>query len=89
MEVLAVMQSFPPNKQHSIGSIKASAHAARKTVHRCIDEFEAAGYLVKKQIGQHHGKPGREVYVLSANQQNPISSKTKQANEQEDDLPPW
>lgn len=88
-ELLAVLQSFPATRKHSIKSLKAYTHTDYETICRCIKELEDAGLLVKHSF--ENGKRRKTVYTLSASaiQPTPLSSKTKQVSEQEDDLPPW
>ena len=84
LELLAALQSFPENWEHSISSLKACAHAGSRTVHKCIDELENAGFLIKRQGGNGH-----TVYTLPGNQLTQLSTKIGQTNGEEDDLPPW
>lgn len=67
------LMSLPDNKPHTFKYVQKVAGCGRDKLRRCFNELEAAGYLVREQKHEEHGKFGTNDYALY---DEPISPST-------------
>lgn len=62
--LFAIMTSFPEGWSYSVAGLCSVTGAGKAAVRSCLDELQAAGYLIRRQEHHADGTFGAAVYVL-------------------------
>lgn len=77
--LFTMIASLPPDWNYTVSGLAAKANTSRYEIHKCLNEMEAVGYLLREQCHDNGGKFAGNIYVLqdqappSENENPPLS----------------